>query len=70
MDRKEFIRISGRWIILSLLTVFTAGVILKRRVSPGNSCDLTGQCRGCSSLSSCNLPEAIKLRKDEEEKGI
>jgi len=70
MDRKEFIRISGRWIILGVLTVFTAGVILERRVSLGNTCNLTGQCKGCAFLSSCKLPEAIKLRKDEEEKGI
>jgi hypothetical protein len=66
MDRKEFIRISGRWIILGLLTVFTAGFILRRRVSPENTCNIPGQCSGCASLSSCNFPEAIKLRKDEK----
>jgi hypothetical protein len=70
MDRKEFIRDSGRWIILSLLTIFTAGFVLRRRISLEDTCSISGQCRGCSSLSYCNLPEAIKLRKDEEEKGI
>jgi hypothetical protein len=70
MDRKEFIRTSGRLIILGFLTALSAAFILKRQVSVPKTCDKAGQCNGCASLLSCNLPEAVKLRKDEREKGI
>lgn len=68
MDRKEFIRISGRWMILGLMTAFSAGLILKRRVSAAGECSISDPCSQCASLSSCNLPEAVKYRKDGKEK--
>jgi hypothetical protein len=70
MDRKEFIRISGRWMILSLVVVFGAGLIIKRRVSTGSTCNISDPCSKCGSLSSCNLPKAVKYKKNEQEKGF
>jgi hypothetical protein len=70
MDRKEFIRITGRWMILSLVALFSAGLIIKQHVSTGNVCSVSTPCSQCGSLSSCNLPEAIKFRKNEQEKGL
>jgi hypothetical protein len=68
MDRKEFIRTSGRWMILSLITAFSAGLIVKRQISHGNACNISDPCSQCGSLSACNLPKALKFRKDEQEK--
>jgi hypothetical protein len=70
MDRKEFIRITGRWMILSLVAVFSAGLIIKRRVSTGNICSVSDPCSQCGSLSSCNLPKAVIFRKHEQEKSF
>jgi hypothetical protein len=72
MDRKEFIKTSGRWMILGVLTAFTGGLVLKRRISVNkDACSISsGRCRECAILASCNLPEAVKLRNDEKEKGI
>jgi hypothetical protein len=72
MDRKEFIRTSGRWIILGGLIVFTGGLLLKNRISGNkNTCgNSTGPCRECASVASCTLPEAVKFRNDEKNKGI
>jgi len=72
MDRKEFIRSSGRWMILGVLTVFTAGLVIRKKISANiDTCIISsGRCRECDILYSCNLPEAVKFRKDEKEKGI
>jgi hypothetical protein len=70
MNRKEFIRVSGRWMILSVVAAFSAGLILRRRISLENNCSISDHCRECVSVLSCNLPKAIKFRKDEKEKGI
>jgi hypothetical protein len=72
MDRKEFIRTSGRWMIFGIVTVFTAALIQRRQVSvSNNSCRISkGPCRDCAILASCTLPEAVKLKDDEKNKGI
>jgi hypothetical protein len=44
-----------------------AGVLLSRRqISMDKECGLDIQCRGCSSLRTCKLPEAEKERRDEK----
>jgi len=72
MDRKEFIRNSGRWMILGALVVFTGGLATRNRISAkGDACRITsGRCRGCAILTSCNLPDAVKYRNNEKDKGI
>jgi hypothetical protein len=68
MDRKEFIRTSGRWVILGALTFFTGGLVVSRRISgKRDECKvLSGGCRECSFLAKCTLPEAVKLRNNEK----
>jgi len=71
MERKEFIRISGRWLILGLIAVFTGGLVVKKQISTEKAaCSKSTRCMDCTVLSSCTLPEAVKLRNDEKDKGI
>jgi hypothetical protein len=72
MERKEFIRTSGRWVIFGVLAVITGGLILKKKVSvSGNACDISnGPCRNCAVLATCTLPEAVKIKNHEKNKGI
>jgi len=68
MNRKEFIRTSGRYIILVGLTVLTGGLALKNKVSANKkTCSISkGPCSECASFTSCTLPEAVKLKNDEK----
>jgi hypothetical protein len=68
MDRKDFIRVAGRWTILSMVAVFSAGLIMKRRISTGNTCNISSPCSNCGSLASCHLPKAVKFKNDEQKK--
>lgn len=72
MERKEFIRTSGRWLIFGVLAVVTGGLILKKKISVNKSaCSISeGPCRECAVLATCTLPEAVKIKNNEKNKGI
>jgi hypothetical protein len=72
MERKEFIRASGRWLIFGILAVVTGNLILKKKISGSkNTCSISkGPCRECAVLATCTLPEAVKIRNNEKNKGI
>ena len=64
MNRKDFFRQGGRWVILSGMGLL--GVFLTRNekiVTPGN-CTLTPLCKNCGKFVQCELPQANKKRKD------
>ena len=57
--------------ILGLLAFFAGGLAVRKRISTGKTaCGISGRCSDCAILASCTLPEAVKLRNDEKEKGI
>jgi hypothetical protein len=70
MDRREFIRNSGRWIILSLLIAGAGRFIFRNRASSQNECKTNVYCNKCGFAASCTLPQAIKFRKNEKEKSL
>jgi hypothetical protein len=66
MNRKAFLSALVRGGILGAMALL-AGVLLSRRqISMDKECGLDIQCRGCSSLKTCKLPEAEKERRDEK----
>jgi hypothetical protein len=72
MERKEFIRTSGRWMILGVLAFITGSLILRKKISVSeNACGISkGPCRDCAVLATCTLPEALKIKNNEKIKGI
>jgi hypothetical protein len=72
MERKEFIRTSGRWVILGVLAVITGSLIIRKKISVSeNVCGISkGPCRDCAFLATCTLPEAVKIKSHEKNKGI
>ena len=66
MNRKAFISALIRGGILGSMALL-AGVLLSRRqISLEKECGLGIQCRSCSSLKGCKLPDAEKERGDEK----
>lgn len=64
MNRKDFFKQGGRWVILSgigLLSVFLASN--QKIVTPEN-CSVAPQCKNCGKYAQCVLPQADKERKD------
>jgi len=64
MNRKDFFKQGGRWVILSgigLLSVFLASN--QKIVTPDN-CSVAPQCKSCGKYAQCELPQADKERKD------
>lgn len=70
MDRKAFIRISGRWLMLGLLGVCSGVLFYRHQVRSENNCYSADHCRHCKSLAACTLPEALKYKKNGEKERI
>lgn len=70
MDRREFIRFSGRWLMFGLLVVFSGLLFYRRQIGSKNTCTIADYCRRCGSLTTCTLPEALKYRKNEKAEGL
>jgi hypothetical protein len=70
MNRKEFIRISGRLLMLGLLGITSGTIFYRHQVRSGNGCNIADHCRHCRSLAICTLPEALKYKKNGEKERI
>jgi len=64
MKRKEFIRNSGRWLILCSIGVFTGYLTLNRRITGVSECEGDSLCSGCERFSTCTLQKAKRARED------
>jgi hypothetical protein len=58
VDRREFLRGSARWALLSLVAVGAVAVRKDFRSSPDQECINRGICKGCSALADCDLAPA------------
>ena len=66
MNRNTFITLLVRGGFLTVLA-FIAGIMVKRnQVTLERECGLDLQCRNCSKLAGCRLPEAEKARENEK----
>ncbi len=67
MTRKEFIQITGRTTILTGMAAMVGLFWSQKRLTlSGSGCPADLACRGCSKLSGCALPEAIKEKENEK----
>ncbi len=64
MNRKKFIELSGRGILLGGLAIVSGVLVSRRQVSLDTNCSANFQCRNCGKLSKCKLPEAETERND------
>ena len=64
MNRRNFIDKSGRALLLGALAIVSGVLIARRQVSRDTNCSANFQCRNCTKLSKCQLPEAEIERKD------
>ncbi len=67
MTRKEFIQMTGRTTILAGMAAMIGLIWRQKSITySGDGCPTLITCRGCSKLSGCKLPEAIKEKEHEK----
>jgi hypothetical protein len=64
MNRKEFFRQGGRWVILSGIGLLSAFLTYNQKVVPAENCTATPLCKNCGKFTQCELPQANRYRKD------
>lgn len=65
MDRKKFILIFTRTLILAAITAMTGLFIFKNNKGEGKlACNISPACKSCKQLSSCTKPEAIEYAQN------
>jgi len=65
MNRKTFISSLFRGTILAGMALLAGVLLTRKQVSLEKSCGLNIQCRNCTKLKACDLPEA-KIEMDNE----
>ena len=68
MDRKEFLKNSGRWAILAGFGLMAAFMAAKNKVTLEPESCSSGSCDRCSKFVNCELPLA-KIQRDNGEQG-
>ena len=67
MDRRNFIHGAARGGLLAILGVVTGVLVFRKQVTLQDECLENFQCRNCTKLSSCELPEASNTKDNGEE---
>jgi len=62
MNRKEFIKTGGRFLILGGMAATTGYLVANQKVD--TTCSVSPACQKCGQFSSCELPQAIDNKKD------
>ncbi len=63
MNRKDFFK-HGRLIILSGIGLFSAFLAYDQKIAAPGDCSVAPQCRNCGKFVQCELPQAIKEKRD------
>ncbi len=58
MDRKSFLKDTGRWTILAIMAGLVWFLVRHRDVSGTNTCEENKFCKNCNRFGSCSLPQA------------
>jgi hypothetical protein len=66
MNRKAFIHQLVRGGIFTAMAILAGVFLYRRQISVEKECGLNFQCRSCSRLKDCKLPEAKNERSDEK----
>ncbi|HOI49154.1 MAG TPA: hypothetical protein PK167_07610 [Prolixibacteraceae bacterium] len=64
MERRDFFRNSGRWLILAGMALTTGLLVVNRRVQHGPACKIAENCRNCGRWESCGEPQAKNQREN------
>lgn len=64
MNRKEFIKKTGRLIILGGMGTGAGYLIMNRRVDP--TCSVSTVCLECEKFTGCTLPRAKEVHNGKE----
>ena len=65
MNRKAFIATLFRGGVLAAMALLAGLLLSRKQVSLEKECGLNLQCRSCSRLKACELPDA-KIEKSDE----
>jgi positive regulator of sigma E activity len=60
MNRKDFIKTTGRFFILGGMAAATGYLVVNQQVE--SSCPVSSACQKCGQFSECELQEARKLK--------
>lgn len=66
MNRKTFISVLARGGILASMAILIGVLFSRKQISLEKECGLNLQCRSCSRLKACELPDAKNERGDEK----
>ena len=61
-SRREFLRSSMRWSLLSLLAGICVSNLRRRSHAANSECNNNGVCAACSWFGECRLPDALSYR--------
>lgn len=64
MNRKDFFKQGGRWVILSGIGLLSAFLAYNQKIENPENCIDAPQCKNCRKLAQCKLPQANKERRD------
>ncbi|MCY1720895.1 hypothetical protein OU798_11100 [Prolixibacteraceae bacterium Z1-6] len=64
MNRKEFIKTSGRLLILVGIAASAGYLVVNHKVSA--SCSVSPTCKNCGKATNCVNPEAKEVRDGKE----
>jgi len=64
MNRKDFIKTSGRFLLLGGIAASTGYLVVNKKVTA--SCSVSPACKDCSKLAKCEKPEVKKERYGRE----
>jgi hypothetical protein len=62
MDRKEFFKTTGRFLILGGMATSAGYLLVNKKVSA--NCSVSPTCKNCGKVSNCENPE-VKLERGE-----
>ncbi|MCF6358902.1 MAG: hypothetical protein L3J54_13965 [Draconibacterium sp.] len=66
MNRKEFLKTTGRLLILGGFTASAGYLIVNKKVTA--SCSVSPTCKTCNKVSNCENPNVKEVRYKEETK--
>jgi hypothetical protein len=67
MTRIEFVRGTGRWLMVMLMLAAGGFLLAARRISLGSYCAAKANCTGCGLNRVCHPREEDEKKSDEKE---
>ena len=65
MNRKDFVKTSGRFLLLAGITVSSGFLVIRNKVT--TTCTISSACKNCGKFSACELPQAKEAKNGKEE---